>query len=388
MTAYVYAADLNRQGVDNVYDRELYPGLNPNAEVHTTIANLNPEDPYQYPPQFLLLPRLAIALTNDFDLIKIFWLLLQALFFGFISLSVARFIGGDIGFVAAMLVPILWISFPVLSNLQYGQFHMMSIMLAVAAMMWFAEEKYFLGGASLAFAMLSKVAPAILLVYLIARRRWREVAWTLGYCAAFTLLAVAVIGTKPFTAFVEYQLPSLQSGVAFSFAEVWPDFRDLIIAGNQSPFGMIYKLGALGVPGMIAGVANAAHLAYSAIVFVMALIVARVDGNRYRYLLIWLALLNLAALVSKGAWGDYIPIGTLWLMTFMVRELASSPRKRLLMGICWVFMFLSLGVIPMPGLGNPSVYISLALVGMLITISFNIWVLLRQRQFARVPLRE
>ncbi|MCP4685889.1 MAG: DUF2029 domain-containing protein [bacterium] len=378
MTAYIYAADLNRQGVANIYDRDHYPGMNPEAVVNTSIANLNPEDPYQYPPQFLLLPRLAIALTDDFEVIKIFWLLVQALFFGFLAWSVARFIGGEVGLRAALLIPLLWISFPVLSNLQYGQFHLMSILLAVAAMMWFARGKMHIGGAALAFAVLSKAAPGILLIYLLARRRWRELGWTLAYVAAFSFLALAIIGPQPFEAFFAYQLPSLQDGSAFAFDAVWPELRNLIIAGNQSPFAFIQKLDALGIPGMTASLAKFTHLFYTLVVVAFAFIASRIEGDRHRQLLIWLALLNLAAMISKGAWGDYIPIGTIWLMTFMVKDMWSTVRQRVLMAVMWVFMFLSLGVLPLPGLDNPTVFISLAGIGMLLTIGFNMWIIYRR----------
>ena len=387
MTAYIYAADLNRQGIDNVYDRSLYPAMNPDAEVTTSIANLHPEDPYQYPPQFLLLPRLAIALTNDFNVMHIYWLLLQALFFGFIAWSVARFIGGDVGLRAALLIPLLWISFPVLSNLQYGQFHLMSIMLAVAAMMWFSQGRYHIGGASLAFAVLSKAAPAVLLIYLMARRRWKEVGWTLGYVVVFSLLALAVVGPGPYEAFVSYQIPALQDGSAFAFEKVWPGLRDLIIAGNQSPFAFVQKLDALGIPGMTLTLAKSTHLIYTLGVVVFAFVAARIEGNRHRRLLIWLALLNLAAMISKGAWGDYIPIGTIWLMTFMVKDMWTTVRQRVLMATMWVFMFLSLGVLPLPGLDDPTVFISLAAVGMLLTIGFNIWAVYQGRQPRRVPVQ-
>ena len=61
-------------------------------------------------------------------------------------------------------------------------------------------------------AIVSKLSPAFLLVYLIARRRWREVAWTLGACAAFALVGLAFLGSAPFEAFLSYQLPRIQSG--------------------------------------------------------------------------------------------------------------------------------------------------------------------------------
>ncbi len=382
ITAYVYAADLSRQGEDNVYNKKHYPGLTPDAKITTTIMNFQPDDPYQYPPQFLLLPRLAIALTSDFDVIKIFWFFLQALLFGFISLSVARYIGGEVGATAALLIPLLWISFPVLSNFQYGQFHMVSILLAVGAMMWFAQGKHKLGGVSLAFAILSKVSPGILLIYFLVKRRWKEAGWTIVFCLVISLLALVVVGPKPFEAFISYQLPELQSGSAFSFAEAWPDYRDQFIAGNQSPFAFIAKLDALGISGMTQNLAKIVHIIYTLFVVIITFFAARIKGGRHIQLLVWLALLNLGALVSKGAWGDYIPIGTLLLMTYLLQEISGSLGQKLIMIVTGIFMFLSLGVLPLPGLDNPSVFISLAALGMLVMISFNLWVLFRARQMA------
>lgn len=380
MNAYVYAADLNRQGVKNVYDQSYYPGLNPDAEVRTTIKNFHPEDPYQYPPQFLILPRLAIALTSDFDLIKIFWLLLQGLIFWFVLWTAARYLEGESGKIAILLIPLIWISFPVLSNLQYGQFHMMSLMMAIAAMIWFARGQHALGGASLAFALWSKLAPGILLAYLIGQKRWKEVGWTLGFCVVYTIVALVVIGVDPFVSFVTYQLPNLQDGSAFAFAEVWPDFRDLIIAGNQSPFALISKLDALGVPGMTVGLAQITHLFYTLTVTVIAFLAGRFQVRKGMDIVIWLALLNLAGMVSKGAWGDYIPIGTIWLLTFVVKDMIETPAQKVAMVVMWVFMFLSLGVLPLPGLDNPQLFISLATIGLLLTIGFNLWIVFRRRK--------
>ncbi len=376
MAAYIYAADLNRQGVDNVYDLSHYPGLNPEAEVHTTLENFTPDDPYLYPPQFLLLPHFAISLTNDFELIRIFWLLIQIVVFGLIMWTIMRFIGGKRAVIAAFLIPALYISFPFLSDLQYGQIHMMAIFLAVAAMIWFKQGKYVIGGTALSIAIFSKNAPGILLIYLLATKRWKEAGWTIGCCAAISLIAVAVIGTKPFYAFFNYQIPNLQSGASFAFAEVWPDYSDLLIACNQSPFSFIFKLKELGLPGMTLMVAKSTHMLYSLAVLVITLFASKLEGGKTKQFLIWLALLNLAVMVSKGAWGDYIPVGTLLAMILMMKDFVSTTTQKLLFAIVGAFMFLSLGVFPLPGLGNPIVFIGLSAIGVLVMIGFNVWIIL------------
>jgi hypothetical protein len=131
-------------------------------------------------------------------------------------------------------------------GLQFGQFHVASLLLSVAAMICFEERRPAVGGSLLAVATVSKLFPAFLLVYLLARRRWREVAWTIGACVVFSLVGLAVLGWTPFEAFLSYQLPRIQSGEAFSFYED----KELVVSRNLGIPGLVTKLHFLGVPGM------------------------------------------------------------------------------------------------------------------------------------------
>ncbi|MGZ3428095.1 MAG: hypothetical protein ACXVCV_15675, partial [Polyangia bacterium] len=71
MTAYVYAAELSRARDPNLYDEAHWPAFDtvpappPRATSVVELAE-HLSDPYEYPPPFLLLPRLALALTNHF----------------------------------------------------------------------------------------------------------------------------------------------------------------------------------------------------------------------------------------------------------------------------------------------------------------------------------
>jgi alpha-1,2-mannosyltransferase len=345
MSAYFYAADLNRQGEPNVYMAQHYPGLNPQAKSRATVANLSPDDPFQYPPQFLVLPRLAIALSNDFFVIRTVWFIVQALVFLCVAFLLARWYGGSAGITAAFLIPVLWISVPSMLNFQYGQFHVTAIALAVAAFLAFERERRIVGGALLAAAILTKGFPAIVLVPLVVGRRWKDVIAVGMWGAAFTAVAWAVLGNEPFAAFFQYQLPRVRSGVAFAFEEAWPDFRGLLLAGNISVHSVVRKLGDLGLPGMSELVARTAHGVYSLAVIGFAVWGARARTREGRAL-VWLAVLNLAAMASPAAWGDYVPIGTLWLLTLLasrrLRELVTMP----LLVVTWVITFLLPGVVP------------------------------------------
>ncbi|MEW6743915.1 MAG: hypothetical protein AB1486_14275 [Planctomycetota bacterium] len=77
LSAYVYAADLWRTGVSNVYAEEHYPAYwaeQPGGGrlACSSVANLAPHvrDAFEYAPPFLLLPSLALILTNDFLIMR------------------------------------------------------------------------------------------------------------------------------------------------------------------------------------------------------------------------------------------------------------------------------------------------------------------------------
>ncbi len=222
MTAYVYGAELQMRGELNLYHAEHYPGLCREAEPHTCVAGLTVEDPYQYPPQFLLLPRLALALTHDFETIQITWFVIQVLGFAAAGLMLARRVGGAAGATITLLMPLVYASIPALYNFQYGQFHLPTIVLAVLGMLAVESRRNVLGGGLLAAAILAKIFPAFLIVPLVLRGRWKAVGWTVAFGCGITLLALVVLGPTPFEAFWHYHLPRLQSGAAFAFEDAWP----------------------------------------------------------------------------------------------------------------------------------------------------------------------
>src|SRR5262249_29881520 len=131
-------------------------------------------DPFEYPPQFLLLPRLALALTNNFLVIRAVWFALQCLAFLAVALALAAFIGGREGLIVGLLIPALVASIPFLVNLQFGQAHLFTLVLSMGALVAFQRGRAPLGGLLLGAAIVFKLFPGLLLVHLALRRRWRE----------------------------------------------------------------------------------------------------------------------------------------------------------------------------------------------------------------------
>ena len=90
---------------------------------------------------------------------------------------------------------------------------------AVAAMLLFERQRHAAGGAILAYAIVSKLFPGVLLFYLLLRRDWRAVGWTAAWSVVLVAITLADVGAVPFAAFLEH-LPGLLSGEAF------PAFRN------------------------------------------------------------------------------------------------------------------------------------------------------------------
>jgi len=129
LSAYLHAADLSRRGVTNNYETQWYPAFNEPVGVTTGLDSpVNGlgrwiDDPYQYPPPFLVLPRLALALTNSFDAIRTVWFARRLATFLVGAILLARWIGGRDGTIVALMIPAVLASVPTLLNFQFGQFH-------------------------------------------------------------------------------------------------------------------------------------------------------------------------------------------------------------------------------------------------------------------------
>ena len=258
------------------------------------------------------------------------------------------------------------VSFPVLHDFQYGQFHFATIALGILGLVAMQRERRALGGTLLAASILAKLFPAVLLFPLAAQRRWRELGWTAAAGAAFTALALAVLGTAPFVAFFEYHLPRLSDGSAFAFGEAWPEVATLITAGNQGIAGILAKLAALGVP----GADGAAHLAGR--VFALVLVAGGfLVGRRTRFApratraIAWLGLLGLGSLASTGAWADYVPLTCVWLLALLAPRAAGRPGLAVALAVTALFQGLLIGTMPIGAAADAAWMLPLSLIGAL-----------------------
>jgi hypothetical protein len=376
MPSYVYAGELARRGVPNVYAAEHYPvfdflyqGQIPARS--STVKNLTPylRDAYEYPPPFLLLPRAALALTNDFLIIRTGWYMIQAPLFIVLALALATHVGGRRGTTAALLVFGLLSSFSILFNFQFGQFHLAAIGLAVAGMLAFSKGHNILGGALFAGAVVTKLFPGLLLVYLIFRKRIRPVLWTAGFAAVYSLAALLIFGAAPYRAFIGYQLPRVLSGEAFSF------FKnvDITLAANASVYSIPFKLERMGVPGMSQGLAVDLVWLFTALLVIATVVAARRRRDPSLEPVVWLSLLALCSLRSPDAPNVYIGAAALWALSLLATETRGRAAAVLLFVFAWICMTVQ------PPLPDPKATIALWMSGQAMILAFGFWAVLRRQ---------
>jgi len=308
LTAYTESARLAADGDPNVYNEDHYVGRK--------VDGFN-VDLYHYPPTFLLLPITVRAIAGgEFLAIRSLWFSAGALTL-MLAIGLIAFRLEPAGRLRVIgMAPLIWWSMPVLVGLQMSNVQILVFATSALAIVLFSLRKP-AGALALATSMVAKIFPGMLFIYLIARRKWREVAWTTAAGIVLTVVAFLVVGQASFQAFFEYQLPRLSSGEAFT----QPFSREFAVARNMAPFGIPLKLRALGISGMTMEVGRVVSIVY--LVGIVALAIwagRRQPRSGTEAASVWLSLVGLGTLASPFAPGNYVLVSLVWLVC-MNREL-------------------------------------------------------------------
>jgi hypothetical protein len=271
-------------------------------------------DVYEYPPTFLLLPRVLMRAAPDFFDFRRLWYALNVAVVVIGLVAIARRLEGPAGPGLLWLSAVVLAPPAIMTTLQIGNVQLACVALAMLAMLAMEDDAppvvLALGALGLAFATVSKLYPGVLVVYLLARRRWRAFGCTVAWGVLLGLIGLADLGIAPHRAFLEH-LPRLLSGEAFAALA-----NPRGVSGNMSVPGLVFKLGVVyGIPGM----------SYTA---------ARVVGWEPAA---WLAILIAATLRSPllPPYGAFPP---LWLAVVFLAAHWNEPRARLV-AIAMVLVF-------------------------------------------------
>jgi alpha-1,2-mannosyltransferase len=185
----------------------------------------------------------------------------------------------------------------------------------------------------------------------------------------FVMLALLILGTDPFVAFVSYQLPRIVSGEAFSFSER-ADVPAFIVSRNYSIYGLVAKLRLLSLVGVGPTTAHALTWAYTVLLLWLAWRMRLGPTDRRFHVTTWLALLNLAALRSPVAPSAYVTAPMLWSLALLAAEVRGRYSVAIALGAAWVVI---MGPPPLP----EKLDLVFGLLGQGVALALGIWMLMR-----------
>jgi hypothetical protein len=327
------------QHTANVYDESLAAEPQADKTAQRIPRKIGPFniDQFEYPPTFLLVPRLLSWVAPDFWTFRHVWFVLNILVVFGAALAIALRLDAATGTKSVLLTPFVVAGPAIIATFQMGNVQLAVVALSMLAMLLFERRSYAAGGLVLAYVTAAKLYPGVFVLYLILRREWRAVAWTAAFGAALVGLSLAVFGWPPFAAFLEH-MPKLMSGEAF------PAFRNpLAISVNQSVPGIAMKLRLFGVPGMDFGTMRVVGWVYSLVVIAGVVWLAlRVHPNR-REPVVWLAILVLATMRSPFL-PTYAPFPSMWLATLLAALAWRRGVREAVPAIaCWLVLSIGFG---------------------------------------------
>jgi hypothetical protein len=89
---------------------------------------------------------------------------------------------------------------------------------------------------------------------------------------------------------------------------------------------------------------------------------------RVRRAALWLSLLGLGSLASPGAWGDYVPVTAVLLLTVIAAPLTSSRAGRWFFAAAMLWSFFTLGTMPLGSWAPTVVMVPVSAAGALIML--------------------
>jgi alpha-1,2-mannosyltransferase len=331
VSAYYVAAEAAGR-VENIYDDALYsvPATDPRAPRRAKPIGQFRIDVYEYPPPFLLAPRALLLATPDFLRFRMVWFGLTCGTMLWAMLLVARRLGPAAGSRAILLSPLIWLMMPTLTTLQKGNVQFVVIALAVVAMALFERGRHAAGGALLAYTIVSKLYPGLLVLFLLVRRDWRALGWTAAFGLVLLVATYVDLGAAPFAAFVDH-MPRLLSGEAF------PALRNpgpIVI--NHSIPGLVFKAKLLGLADIEFGASRIVGWIYTLVAAALTILIARRARGEAQQPLAWLAIVILGTLRSPFLPQGYAGFPVVWLLTLFVALQPPTGRTLAMALAAWL----------------------------------------------------
>jgi hypothetical protein len=331
LTGYAIATHLAVEKTENLYVPSHYRNAAISTPTHDSVRGILDIHGFHYPPPFLTLPYVLLAVFGDFFATRAAWFVLTVVCFVGALAGVARWCGAFRSQPRLLIFAVLLCAPTVHVALQIGNAHIIIIAISMLAMVAFEEKRAIIGGALLGFAVVSKIWPVVLVVYLLLQRRWGQALWCGIAVAIYALGAFLLFGPNPYSAFFTYELPRISSGAAFGVMGRLP--RPIMT--NMSVFGIPQKLHALGLlsskPELVSPALSLGFTALAGLIVIATGLrggdgAEQDDSDRLRKAQVWLALLTLVQLGSPFLPWPYGVVSTLWLLVLLLASARGWKR--------------------------------------------------------------
>ncbi len=262
--SYYFAARVLGEG-GNPYDLDR---LNELAvrEIHHRV------NPYLYPPPFLLLVMPFSRLP--FHPARIAWFFLELLGLAACLILLHRIVGESSRLIL-LFIAFCGLTYPALyENLLMGQANFLVFLLMLLGIAELIESRDLSAGALLGAAAILKMSPAILLLYLVCRRRFRAVAAAVGSALLLSILSLAAVPAAWQIFFYAKLLPSFSR--RFPLVHLRVDW-----IGNHSLPALAASLFPSSSPLVLSGTARIASLLLELLILALLVyLVTRGGGAR------------------------------------------------------------------------------------------------------------
>ena len=199
-------------------------------------------NPYVYPPT----TGLALRFLTAWDwatAARVWFFLNQAMLVAALLLATHLFLGFRDPWRLVLVVLLAATSFPLRRTYTSGQLNCV-LLLIYSILCWaILARRHWLAGLMVGFGTLFKLVPGIFFVYFAWKRRWRQLAWSLGCFAAILAVSIATTGWKVHLAYwpvmraMGYGKSVWEERLIRDGAE--PFYRD---AYNQSPNSLFHHV--------------------------------------------------------------------------------------------------------------------------------------------------
>lgn len=147
----------------------------------------------------------------------------------------ARLLQPRLGLVAALgtIGVIMGLMQPPFDTIAYGQIDIVLLLLLTVALLSLRSRRDWLVGLAIALGALFKLYPLMLLGFLLVRREWKAIGWSVAWLVLLNGIAVGVMGWQNHVVYVTQVLPNIGGGTSWVENQTINGFLSRLLTGTM-----------------------------------------------------------------------------------------------------------------------------------------------------------